>query len=492
MNYLISFCSFTWIVSLAGCGAAPAARSFADSGARSDAPSESVPPRRIASTHDWTRFGWDVGRSSFSPVETGITAQNVATLRRQQVRLDGTVDASPIYLHGVRAGSGTHDVFFVTTTFGKTLAIDADNGNILWRFTPAGYDGWAGSRRFTTSTPVADPDRNFIYAASPDGHIQKLAVADGRMVWSTAITKLPEREKIASPLNYFHGKIIATTGGYIGDAPPYQGHVAILDAASGRLLQVWNSLCSDRKGLIDPSSCDESGSAIWGRAGAVIDSITGDIFVATGDGKWDGRVNWGDATIALDSSATKIVDNYTPSNTEELDSRDADVGSTSPVLLAGGYVAQGGKDRTIRLLEFGRTRGATPRRGGEVQSVPTPSGGGLFTAPAVMRTGSTTWMFAADGGGTAAWTLSGARLEQKWRNKNGGTSPVVAGGLLYVYDPDGGLRVYSPESGQLITALESGSGHWNSPIVIDGRIALPEGNANRHQTSGVLDIWRLP
>jgi hypothetical protein len=127
-----------------------------------------------------------------------------------------------------------------------------------------------------------------------------------------------------------------------------------------------------------------------------------------------------------------------------------------------------------------------------VQSVPTPSGGGLFTAPAVMRTGSTTWMFAADGGGTAAWTFSGARLEQKWRNRNGGTSPVVAGGLLYVYDPDGGLRVYSPESGQLITTLESGSGHWNSPIVIDGRIALPEGNANRHQTSGVLDIWRLP
>ena len=28
-------------------------------------------------------------------------------------------------------------------------------------------------------------------------------------------------------------------------------------------------------------------------------------------------------------------------------------------------------------------------------------------------------------------------------------------------------------------------------VVVDGRVALPEGNANDHATSGVLDIWRL-
>ncbi|HEX3534589.1 MAG TPA: PQQ-binding-like beta-propeller repeat protein, partial [Gemmatimonadaceae bacterium] len=308
-----------WLPVLVACGAAPASRAREDTAA-------AVPPQssatRIASIHDWTRFGWDVGRSSASTDETGITAANVATLRRQQVTLDGTVDASPIYLHGVSVNGGTRDVFFVTTTYGKTLAIDADNGSILWRFTPNGYDSWSGSRRITTSTPVADPNREFIYAASPDGRIQKLAVADGRAVWSTAITTLPEREKIASALNYDRGRVIATTGGYIGDAPPYQGHVAILDAASGRLVHVWNSLCSDRLQLIDPHSCAESGNAIWGRAGAVIDSVTGDIFVATGNGLWDGRTNWGDAAIAIDSSATKIVDNYTPSNTEQLSARD--------------------------------------------------------------------------------------------------------------------------------------------------------------------------
>lgn len=441
--------------------------------------------------HDWTRFGWDAGHSSAATDPTGITAGNVATLRRQQVDLDGTVDASPIYLHGVRVNGAPHDVFFVTTTYGKTIAIDAGDGSILWRFTPTGFDAWAGSRQITTATPVADPGREFIYAASPDGHIQKLAVADGHSLWSTAITTLPAREKIASALNFFRGRVVAVTGGYIGDRPPYQGHVAILDAATGRLLHVWNSLCSDRHALIDPASCEESGSAIWGRAGAVIDATTGDISFATGNARWDGRTNWGDAAIVLDSDAANILDNYTPANTEELDATDGDLGSTSPALLGGGYAAQGGKDGKIRLVQFGRSRGAAPRRGGETQVVSTPSGTDLYSAPAVFHAGANTWMFAADNGGTAAWTLDGGRLQERWKNRNGGTSPVIAGGLLYVYDPGGGLLIYQPETGQQLAKLDCGSGHWNSPIIVDGRIALPEGNANRHSTTGVLDIWRV-
>jgi hypothetical protein len=444
-----------------------------------------------ATPSDWPRFGWDVGRSSAPTVATGISAANVTTLQRQQVALDGTVDASAIYLHAAQVGGAAHDVFFVTTTYGKTLAIDADSGTVLWRYTPPGYDGWAGSYQITTATPVADPDRQFIYAASPDGHIQKLAVADGSPVWSTAITLLPAREKIAASLNYFDGRVIATTGGYIGDAPPYQGHVAILDAATGNLLHVWNSLCSDRTGLIDPSSCPESDSAIWGRAGAVIDSSTGDIYVATGNGLWDGTTNWGDATLELDRDATSLLGNYTPTNTQQLNASDADLGSTSPVLLGNGLVAQGGKDGRIRLLGWSSYAGTTPHQGGEQQIVSTPSGDDLFTAPAVLR-GTPTWMFAADNGGTEAWTLSGGQLQSMWKNGNAGTSPVVAGGLLFVYDPGGGLRVYRSDAGQQIANLTCGGGHWNSPIVVDGRIALPEGNANNHRTSGVLDIWRLP
>src|SRR5690348_3165048 len=92
--------------------------------------------------HDWTRFGWSPSRTSAPPFATGITASKVRSLQRQEVQLDGTVDASPIYLHAVEVGGSTHDVFFVTTTYGKTIAVDAASGAILWRFTPPGYSSW--------------------------------------------------------------------------------------------------------------------------------------------------------------------------------------------------------------------------------------------------------------------------------------------------------------------------------------------------------------
>jgi outer membrane protein assembly factor BamB len=440
---------------------------------------------------DWPRFGFDVGRSSAPAANMGITAANVATLQRQQITIDGTVDASAIYLHGVAVHGAPHDALFVTTTYGKTLAIDAADGSVLWEFTPASYQSLAGSRQITTATPIADPDRRFIYAASPDGMIHKLSVGDGHVVWSTSITRLPRREKIASALNYFRGHVIATTGGYIGDAPPYQGHVATLDAGTGKLLHVWNSLCSDRHELIDPSSCKSSDSAIWGRAGAVIDSTTGNLFVATGNGNWNGSTDWGDAVVELDPDATHMLGNYTPVNTAQLDAEDADLGSSSPVLLGGGLVAQGGKDNVIRLLEWSKMQGAAAHKGGEAQTVPTPSGTRLFTAPAVWHEGATTWLFAADNGGTTAWKVAGGQLRQAWHSGNGGTSPVVVDGMLFVYAPGGGLHVYDAITGRAVTTLDCGSGHWNSPIVIDGMIVLPEGNANAHRTSGVIDIWRL-
>jgi WD40 repeat protein len=400
------------------------------------------------------------------------------------------VDSSAIYLHGVSIRGATHDAFFVTTTYGITLAIDAASGNILWRWTPPHYSHFAGTAQITTATPVADPSRRWIYAASPDGLIQKLSVKAGHAVWRRRITKLPGYEKIAASLNFASGHVIATTGGYIGDTPPYQGHVVVIAARNGRLLHVWNSLCSDRHSLLYPPTCGASDSAIWGRAGAVVVPGSGRLLVATGNALWNGHTNWGDAVLVLSAKA-KLAGNYTPANTAELNVQDVDLGSTSPVYLTSKLIAQGGKDGKIRLLSLRRLRGTRPHKGHELQIVSTPSGTDLFTAPAVWRSGKRVWLIAADGGGTEAWSLQGGRLHSVWRNGDGGTSPVIAGGLLWVYGPDGGLRVYQPASGALVTTLSAGGGHWNSAIVTDGRVALPEGNANDHSTSGVLDIWRV-
>ncbi|MGH9477876.1 MAG: PQQ-binding-like beta-propeller repeat protein [Terriglobales bacterium] len=442
--------------------------------------------------HDWNQFGGNLERSSASDAPTGITAQNVASLKLRQVQLPGTVDASAIYLHGVTVNGAAHDTLFVTTSYGKTVAVDANSGDILWTYTPPGYSALAGTRQITNSTPAADPDRRHLYAASPDGYIQKLDIANGHALWRTSITKLPLREKMDSPLSVWHGHVIAETAGYIGDRPPYQGHVAILNAASGKLLQVWNSLCSNRSGVLDPSSCDASDSAIWGRSGAVIDPASGAMWFGTGNAPWNGSTNWGDALIELNAGATKMLANYTPANTDELNDDDLDVGSTSPILLPGNLVAIGGKDKIIRLLSIAEISGAAPHKGHELDTVPTPSGKDLFSSLAAWHHGGQTWVFSADGGATEAFVLQNTKLVSQWKNANAGTSPLVAGGLLYVY---GGVRanlkVYDPTTGRQIADLHCDSGHWESPIVVDGHIILPIGTANSRQASGVLNIWSV-
>ena len=91
------------------------------------------------------------------------------------------------------------------------------------------------------------------------------------------------------------------------------------------------------------------------------------------------------------------------------------------------------------------------------------------------------------------WTRFGFDASRSSDDPNAtGITAANVGSLLYIYDPHGSLRVYDAESGRQLAELPCGGGHWNSPIAIDGRIALPEGDANRHRTSGVLNIWRLP
>ncbi len=285
-------------------------------------------------------------------------------------------------------------MFFVTTSYGKTEAIDASNGKLLWRYTPPTYASYAGTAQITTMTPLADPSRTAIYAGEPDGHIVKLDVATGRLLWSTSITDDPTHEKLAGSLNYSRGLVLAATDGYIGDGPPYQGHVVSLNPANGRVVTVWNSLCSSRRGIIQPSTCPQSDSAIWGRSAPVVDPATGDIYIATGNATFNGKEYWGDSVLVLSPDAKTLLKHWTPVDQAQLNSSDLDLGSTAPALLGNGYFVQGGKDGLLRLLSFARLAGVNATTGGELQTVPIARRATIF-APS-RRPGIGQWVFLAD------------------------------------------------------------------------------------------------
>jgi hypothetical protein len=461
------------------------------------APAEAV-------THDWTRFGFNAARSNFSTANAGIAAGDIKHLKRQDVGVPGTVDSSPIYVHAVHVAGKTRDVLIFTTSYGRTFALGANTGHRLWTFSPASVGALEGTPQITHSSPIVDRSAGFVYSASPDGVIHKLGLRDGKEVtsgsWPTTITRDPTHEKIGTPLNLSGQFLIATTGGYTGDAPPYQGHVAMIDRDTGKLARVFNSLCSHRKTLIVPATCPESDSAIWARAGAVVVPGSHDILVATGNGAFDGDSYWGDSVLRLSPDGQHLLGNWTPTNQAQLNSSDADLGSTAPALLPSGnrmFGLQGGKDGKLRLLNVANLNGhgkACNCTGGELQTVNAP-GGAVFTAPAVWRHNGVTWAFVANlGGQTAGYKLSGTppRLHRVWTADRSGTSPVIAGGLLYVYSPGGGLTVYRPATGKKVGGLDAGGGHWNTPIVADGRVVIPVGDANAHRTSGTITIYRKP
>ncbi len=457
---------------------------------------------------DWTRFNFDAQRSGVGPADTGITAANVDRLRVRLVQLDGTVDASAIQLHNVKVHRRRRDVVIMTTTYGRTIELDPRTGHRLWEFTPPDIGRYQGTFQITTTTPVADPDRRYVYAASPDGYIHKLRVATGRQVrsrhWPVRVTFDPTHEKLASALNISGRSLVVTTDGYMGDAPPYQGHVVFINRRTGRITAVWNALCSNRHHLIHPSSCSASDAAIWGRSGAVIEPGSHRILVATGNAPFNGSTEWGDSVLELSASAHRLLHNWTPTNQAELNSDDLDVGSTSPAVLPEYHgfrlAVQGGKAEVLDLLDLGRLNGTTggpgPRTGGQLQQLPTPGAAMMFTEPAVWTSGGQTYVFVATGGGTDAYVLTGGnqpRLTVAWHNHVAGSSPVLAGGLLYVYNPNAGaLNVYDPTSGNQLVSLPAASGHWNSPIVVGGRVILPTGDANDHSLKGSAYIFHLP
>jgi hypothetical protein len=261
-----------------------------------------------------------------------------------------------------------------------------------------------------------------------------------------------------------------------------------MSESTGKIVHVWNSLCSDRHALITPSTCSSSDSAIWSRNGAAVDPANGQLVVATGNAPWNGHTDWGDSVLVLSPNASTMLRHYTPANYQHLNDADVDLGSTSPALLPGGYAVQGGKDGILRLLQLHSLPGVNSRTGGELQTLPAPGPTDVFSEPAVWNG---KWVFVSTSGGTEALLFKGGRLHPVWSNHTGGSSPALAGNLLYVAG-DGQLHVYVPTSGREVATLLSGPLHWQSPIVADGRVALAEGNANDHETTGVVNLYRLP
>jgi outer membrane protein assembly factor BamB len=462
--------------------------------------------------YDWPQFNGGPQHSGNNTQETTIDRSNVAQLQKvYQVSLPGVADGAPAYLGSVTTPNGVKNLLFVTTKDGWIAAIDAQTGGVVWKHQyPAGSCriNNGSSVCYTTSSPAIDPNRQFVYSYGLDGYAHKYQVGDGTEIksggWPELATKKPFDEKGSSALSIATAKngksyLYVANGGYPGDQGDYQGHITTIDLSNGSQ-KVFNAACSDqtvhfveKPGTPD---CPSVQTAIWARAAVVYDPSLDKIFMATGNGNFNpASHDWGDSVFALNPDGTGAngdpLDSFTPTNFQQLQNGDLDLGSTAPALLpvpnnsAVQHLAlQSGKDGKLRLLNLDDLsgQGGPGHTGGEVGTViNVPQLGEVLTAPAVWMnpSDSTTWVFVANSRGVSGLKLTIANdgtpgLTPVWQNGSGGTSPLLANGVLF-YATSGRIRALDPLNGhELWSDTQIGSIHWESPIVANGELFITD------------------
>jgi outer membrane protein assembly factor BamB len=479
-------------------------------------PPDAGPADAGATRYSWLQFNGDARHLGVNRAESIVGPANVGSLARlYQVELPAVADGAPVALANVNTDGGVRDLLVLTTRAGHLLALDALTGAEVWRQQPSAGGctiNHGTSPCITTSSPAIDPDLTSIYSYGLDGAVHRYRVADGLEFtgqgWPELATLKPFDEKgsaaltiatIASGASFLY----VANGGNVGDNGDYQGHITVVNTADGSQ-KVFNTLCSDQTvhfvSAPGTPDCSEVQSGVWARPGVVFDPDTQRIYFAMGNGTFDPtNYHWGDSVLALNPDGTgnngNPLDSYTPVTFQQLQDSDADLGSTAPALLPAPpgsryphLAVQGGKDAELRLLDLDNLSGAgTPgQTGGELELIAVPQGGPILTFSAVWThpADGASWIFVANGSGIAGLKISvdasgNPSLQPVWSHGPGGTSPLVANGILF-YASSGLVLGLDPASGQQLwnsSATPIGGVHWESPVVVNGVLYITDESA---------------
>ena len=341
----------------------------------------------------------DNARTSANLKETTLTPGNVNARQFGKLwtfSVDGDVYAQPLYLPDVDIpGKGRHNVLFVATEHDSVYAFDADGRTKepLWRRSFLDSNAGVGTvpaqdvscpfirpEIGITPTPVIDLSSGTLYVLArtkqnagffKDAHyvqrLHALAVTTGAEKFAGPMTIDTAgfdslRELPRAGLLLANGQVYLTWGSSC-DVAPYHGWVMAYDARTLSQTAVFNT---------SPAASE---SGIWQSDNAPAADEQGNIYLATGNGRFDPGRDFGDTVLklGLDNHALVVRDSFTPPNQQELNARDLDIGSGGPLLAPNGLLLVGGKNGDLYVLD--REHMGTPRQVFEFR-------GGIYSAPA--------------------------------------------------------------------------------------------------------------
>jgi hypothetical protein len=380
--------------------------------------------------------------------------------------VDGSVYAQPLYLHGVQIpGKGTRNVLYVATMNDKVYAFDADrSGPPLWmrnftnemsEITPVPITDVTNNNNLNVvgnvgieSTPVIDEASGSMYLVArtkESGHyvqrLHKLDVKDGGDQVPAVVIRGAVKGSAPDAVKGFvhfdpragnqrpalalvHGIVVIAWASH-EDLRPYHGWVMAYDAQS---LTQMGVLCTT------PDTAD---GGIWQSGRAPVVDSNGGIYFEIGNGGWDGQRNFGNSVVKLEfhRQGFAVDDYYTPATYKDLNARDADVGSTGPLLIPGSSILIcGNKNGVIFLLDSRHLGHMTPSNDGILQALEL-NAGRVMAGPALWD--------GPDGPTLLIWCETGVPAAFRFNGRLLQSTPYVKGTIGSHGSPGGALTVSS-------------------------------------------------
>jgi hypothetical protein len=313
----------------------------------------------------------DNARTGVNALETTLKPANVnrtgfGMLFKRMV--DDQLYTQPLIVTGVSVNGGMRDLVYVTTVNNSVYAFDANDSDAsapVWHVnfgTPANVNSTAfgcldiNGQMGIIGTPVIDKDRGVLYVVAltkvgkettlGSGFTQKLHVLD--LATGADLPESPVTVKADSfnPLMQNQRPALMLANGiiYVGyashcDKEPYHGFLFAYDAKTLRQVSVLNT---------SPTGSEAS---IWQSGQGPAADEQGNVYVVTGNGSWDGKVNFSESFLKL-TPDLHLLDWFTPTNHYELDKHDDDLDSSGATLIPGTHlVVGGGKQGVLYTLD---------------------------------------------------------------------------------------------------------------------------------------------
>jgi hypothetical protein len=333
-------------------------------------------------------------RTGLNGFETALTPQSVNAANFGKLFsyiVDGYIYGEPLYVAHLTVNGGVHNAIFVATEHDSAYAFDADsygNGSPLWQVsllsggeTPL-TNGAIQPYEGVTSTPVIDTSTNTMYVLSTQAstgngffRLHALDLTNGTEKFGgpvminasvpgtnsdsvngvlTLTTSCVQR----TALLLVNGSVIIGFGGC------HSGWLLSYDAQTLGQIGVFNTSPD-----MDGYGTYGGAGGIWMGGGGPAADASGNVYVSTGNGPYDGATSFGDSVLKFDAQL-HLLDHFTPSDWSFLQCKDTDVAAGGVMLIPGAsQLLAAGKQGRLYLLNTANLGGLQANDAGAAQEL---------------------------------------------------------------------------------------------------------------------------